>query len=199
MSLRTAALPFVLRREHGVVSGGQVTSTRDELHGLLHLDGQRLLVQWRTSREVSHVGREIRTDRELAPIREVSIPLDGIAEAGVRRVWRRWWFADVLVITAADLRAFEGLAGDHDAPGLVLEHPAEVVLELRRTDREQARNFASELRLAVSEHRLALLEEAHRHELAAHHKAPLASALQDADSEDLPQPSRQRGRTGSRP
>lgn len=63
--LHTAALPFVLRRKHDVVSGREITSTQDQLHGLLFLDGERLTTQWRTSREISHVGSEIRTDHEL--------------------------------------------------------------------------------------------------------------------------------------
>ena len=77
--LHSASLPFVIRREHGVVGTHEITSTREELHGLLRLDGDRLLIQWRSTREVSRVGREIRTDRDLAPIRDVALPLTGIA------------------------------------------------------------------------------------------------------------------------
>lgn len=156
--LHTAALPFVLHREHGIISGGEVTSTRDQLHGLLYLDGEQLVVQWRTSREISRVGHEIRTDRELTTVREVALPLSALAGAGVRRVWRRWWFAEALVLTAADLRAFDALTGEGDLPGLVLEHPAEIVLEVRRTDREPLREFVSRLRLAISENLLAAYE-----------------------------------------
>lgn len=157
--LHSAALPFVLRRTHDVVSGSGVTSTREELHGLLRLDGEQLLVQWRTTREISRVGHEIRTDRELAPIHEVSIPLSGMASARVRRVWRGWWRKEVLILTAADLRAFDVLTGEADAPGLLLEHPAELVLELRRSDGMLAREFASELTLAVSEAMLRAIGE----------------------------------------
>src|SRR5215813_6116130 len=109
--LHAAAFPFVLRREHGVVSGREITSTRDEIHGLLRLDGERLVVQWSASRETSRVGREIRTDRELAPVREVVLPLDAIAGAQIRWEWRRWPPRHVLVLTAADLRAFQSLIG----------------------------------------------------------------------------------------
>src|SRR5215468_1788274 len=153
-----ASLPFVLRREHGVISGREITSTRDEIHGLLRLDGERLVVQWSASRETSRVGREIRTDRELAPVREVVVPLDAVAGAQLRWAWRRWPPRQVLVLTAADLRAFQSLAGETDGPGLVLEHPAELTVELRRRDREAAREFVAELELALAEHALRLAE-----------------------------------------
>lgn len=156
---RSAALPFVIHREHGVIKGSEILSTRDALHGLLRLAGDRLVVQWRTSREVSRVGREISTDRSLAPLREIHIPLTGIASARTRWTWRSWWPRTALTIVAADLRVFDPLAGDAEVPGLVLEHPGELVLEVRRTDRELARNFVSELRLAVSEEMLRALEE----------------------------------------
>lgn len=162
--VHTAALPFILRREHGVVSGREITSTRDHLHGLLRLSGEQLVIQWRTTREISRVGREIRTDLELAPIREVAVPLSGLASARVRRVWRHWLPNEVLVLTATDLRAFDALTGEGDAPGLVLEHPAEIVLEVRRSDRKLAREFASELRLAISENLLEALEKAEQDE-----------------------------------
>ena len=156
--LHTAALPFVLRRASSVISGHEVTSTPEQLHGLLYLDGERLVVQWRTSREISRVGSEIRTDRELTAVREVALPLAALAEARVRRVWRRWWFGDALVLTAADLRAFDALTGEGDLPGIVLEHPAEMILEVRREDQNRAREFVSELTLALSEGRLAASE-----------------------------------------
>jgi len=156
---RAAALPFVLRREHGVISGREITSTRDVIHGLLRLDGERLIVQWSASRETSRVGREIRTDRELGPVREVALPLDAVAGARLRWEWRRWQPRQLLVLTAADLRAFQSLAGETDGPGLVLEHPAELTVELRRVDRAAASEFVAELELALAEHALRLAEE----------------------------------------
>jgi hypothetical protein len=153
-----AALPFVIHREHGVISGREITSTRDDIHGLLRLDGERLVVQWSASRETSRVGREIRTDRELGPVREVVVPLDAVAGAQLRWTWRRWPPRQVLVITAADLRAFQSLAGEPDGPGLVLEHPAELTLELRGRDRAAAREFVAELELALADHALRLAE-----------------------------------------
>ena len=151
----SAALPFVIHREHGVVAGTEVTSTRDHLYGLLRLDGDRVVIQWRTSREVSRVGKEIRTDIELAPVREVELPLAALAGARTKRIWRNWWLRDALVLNASDLRAFDELTSDQYSPGLVLEHPAEVVLETRKSDRPLVREFIGELRLAISEHLLA--------------------------------------------
>ena len=154
----SASLPFVIRRSQDVVGLVEITSTREELHGLLRLEGDRLQVQWRSSREISRVGLEIRTDRDLAPVRDVAIPLAGIAGAHVRRVWRGWRRRDVLVLTAADLRAFEELTGTAEVSGLVLEHPAELLLELRSVDGEAARAFASELSLALAEDMLRQLD-----------------------------------------
>ena len=157
--VHSAALPFVLHREHDVINWHEVTSTREQLHGLLRVDGEHLHIQWRATRKISRVGREIRTDLELAPIREVTIPLSGVAGARIRWTWRRWPPHEVLVLTATDLRAFDALTGEGDVPGLVLEHPAEIVLDLRWSDRKLAREFVSELRLAISEHLLASLEK----------------------------------------
>jgi hypothetical protein len=63
-------------------------------------------------------------------------------------VRRRWWDGDRLVLTAADLRAFEVVSGE---AGLRLGHPAELVVKLRRRDRLAAEEFAAELALALAE------------------------------------------------
>ena len=60
-----------------------------------------------------------------------------------------------LVLTAADLRAFEEVAG---AAGLSLDHPAELALRLRGADLELGREFAGELELALAERALAAAE-----------------------------------------
>jgi hypothetical protein len=153
----SATVPFLIRRDHSVMRGPEITATRDDSHGLLRLDGQRLVAQWSTVREVSQVGSTIRVDRELGPVRNVSLPLRGLAGARVR--WRvlpwppRWQ----LVLQAADLQAFRALA---DEAGLPLDHPAELVLDLRRTDRGLARQFAAELELALAEDALEAAEQA---------------------------------------
>jgi hypothetical protein len=76
----SAALPFVLRRSHDVV-GWEVTSTRETVHGLVRLEGDRVFIQWRVARSIDHVGMQIRTDKEVEPVREVVIPLGAVAGA----------------------------------------------------------------------------------------------------------------------
>ncbi|HUQ81161.1 MAG TPA: hypothetical protein VM076_08490 [Gemmatimonadaceae bacterium] len=150
----SAALPFVLRRTHDVV-GREITSTSETIHGLLRLDGDSVHIQWRVARSTDHVGKTIRTDREVESVREVSIPLSAIAGASIRWRWQ-WPPGQYLILTAADLRAFEEVAG---AAGLSLDHPAELALPLRGADRTLGNEFAGELELALAERALAAVEE----------------------------------------
>jgi hypothetical protein len=145
-----AALPFFLRRSEDVIAGGEITSTAETVHGLVRVEGERLVLQWRVSRETDRVGREIRTDREVDPVKEVAIPLHGVASAKVRASWWPWSGAR-LILTAADLRAFEHVAGPG---GLRLDHPAELVLRLRLRDRIAAQEFTGELEMALAEQAL---------------------------------------------
>lgn len=150
-------VPFIIRRDHSVIRGPEITATREDSHGLLRIEGRRLVAQWSTVREVSRVGSTFRVDRELGPVRDVSLPLHGLAGAQVR--WRvcPWPPCWQLVLHAADLQAFRALA---DEAGLALEHPAELVLDLRRTDRALARQFAADLDLALAEDALEAAERA---------------------------------------
>lgn len=152
----SAALPFELRRSQDVVAATEITSTRETIHGLLRLDGDRLIVQWRVARSTDRVGAEIRTDHEMEPVREVTLPLSALAAARVRRVWWQWPPGSRIVLTAADLRAFEEIAG---GSGLRLSHPAELSLPIRRADRLAALEFASELELAMAERALAAAQD----------------------------------------
>ena len=149
----SAALPFVIHRKHDVV-GFEITSTKETVHGLLRLDGDELHIQWRVARSTERVGWQIRTDKEVEPVREVTVPLTAVAGATVRRRWG-WPPVMHLVLTAADLRAFEEVAG---AAGLSLDHPAELALRLRGADLELGREFAGELELALAERALAAAE-----------------------------------------
>jgi hypothetical protein len=151
----TSALPFTLRRSRSIV-GEEIVSTTERVHGLLRLTGDHLVIQWRVSRSVQTVGEEIRTDQELLPVREIVVPLAALAGAEVRWLWLRWPPGRYLVLTGADLRAFEEVAGAH---GLQLAHPAELVLRVRLSDHMSAREFASELELAVAERVLQAAEE----------------------------------------
>jgi hypothetical protein len=155
------ALPFVLRRQQSVIAGREITSTKEEAFGLVRLEPDQLIIQWSTARMTSRVGREIRVDRELDPVREVAIPLSGLAGARIQFQWRvgaaiRWPPRWMILLQAADLRAFEGLAG---VAGLVLEHPAELSLELRRSDRGAGSEFVGELELALADQALKAAEE----------------------------------------
>jgi hypothetical protein len=132
----SAALPFVIHRKHDVV-GVEITSTKETVHGLLR------------------VGWQIRTDTEVEPVREVTVPLSAVGGATVRRRWR-WPPGIYVVLTAADLRAFEEVAG---AAGLSLDHPAELALRLRGADLELGHEFVGELELALAERALAAAED----------------------------------------
>lgn len=145
---RTTALPFFLKRSTDVIGSGGITSTAETIHGLLRLEPDRLVIQWRLARQVDRVGPEIRTDHEVEPLQEVVVPLQGVAGGAVRRSWWPWARTARLVLTAADLRAFEALVGPE---GIRLDHPAEVVLRIRRRDVEAAWTFAADLSLAVAD------------------------------------------------
>src|SRR5262245_45156426 len=97
----SAAVPFVLHRSHDVVGGLEITSPNETIHGLLRLGGDRVHVQWRLVRSTDRVGREIRTDRAVEPVREAVIPLSAVAGATVRWRWR-WPPGHYLVLNAAD-------------------------------------------------------------------------------------------------
>ena len=152
----TAAVPFVIRRSSDIVGALEITSTTETVHGLLRLDGDRLQIQWRVARSTDRVGMQIRTDKQVEPVRELVVPLAAVAGAAVRWRWS-WPPGFYLILTAADLRAFEGVAG---AAGLALDHPAELALRLRGADRGLAAEFATELELALAERDLANVEQA---------------------------------------
>ena len=144
------ALPFFLKRSEDVIAAGNITSTAETVHGLLRLEGDRLVVQWRIARSTDLIGAEIRTDREVTPVREVVIPLAALAGGRMRAGW--WpWSSGRVVLTASDLRAFEQVAGES---GLRLDHPAEMSFRVRRGDLMAAREFLSEVELALAERAL---------------------------------------------
>jgi hypothetical protein len=147
--MRTAALPFFIKRSEDEYSAMSVTTTSEVAHGLLRLDGERLVIQWRLARKTEHVGMQIRTDQEVESVQEVVVPLDAVAGATVRSGLLAWLTGGPrIVLTAADLRAFDVLAGEE---GLRLDHPAKISLRLKRADRLAAEEFAAELALAVAE------------------------------------------------
>jgi hypothetical protein len=173
---RKAALPFTLRRSHDVIGLSEMTTTTETVHGLLRLDGDRLVIQWRLARKTDRIGGEIRSDQELERVREVAIPLEGIAGATVQR--RRWVWLERprLVLTAADLRAFEAVAGEG---GLKLEHPAELVVRLRRGDRLAGEEFGAEVSLALAERMLEGTDLPRPHELPGRAQEPAEDEAPD--------------------
>jgi hypothetical protein len=153
--LHAPALPFILRRSNGVIRGKEITSTVETIHGLLRVDGDSLVLQWRVQRQTDRVGAEIRSDRELEPVREATVPIASVSGAVVRSPGWRLGRARRLVLTAADLRAFEGLTGPG---GLELAHPAQLVLDVRKEDRDLARDLATQVELAIGDHALRIAE-----------------------------------------
>jgi hypothetical protein len=144
----SAALPFHLKRSEDEFTSVQVITRVEQVHGLLVLDGERLVVQWRRATRTQRLGTGIKTEHEVDAVEEVVLPLSAVAGARVPDgLWSRW-FKPRVVLVAADLKAFDRFAGGE---GLELEHPAELVLSIRRADRLRAVEFAAELELALAE------------------------------------------------
>lgn len=177
-SARVATLPFQLTTDHQVISNGTVTSTEERRHGVLRLDRETLVVQWRVEREVQRIGPEIRTDIEHDGMRAVAVPVRLLGDARVRTRGRWWWWKLELVLTARDLAAFDRLAG---ADGFAFDHPAELVLPVRRTDLDLVHEFASEVELAIAELALADAEGASALPSPSSDAAPLLSEGNGAD------------------
>ncbi|MGK2962643.1 MAG: hypothetical protein ACSLFK_10930 [Gemmatimonadaceae bacterium] len=152
---RSGALPFYIRRSDDVVDLSVITSTYETVHGLLHLEGERLTIQWRVGRKTERVGMAVRTDREVDPVQEIVVPVSLLASATVKAPW--WSFGTHLQVAliANDLRAFEDLSG---TGGFRLDHPAELVVRVRKSDREAAEEFAGKLELAMADFALRIAE-----------------------------------------
>jgi gamma-glutamyltranspeptidase/glutathione hydrolase len=149
---RFATLPFELATEEQVIGHGSVTTTQHRRHGVLRLDGDALIVQWRVDRVTHRVGPEIRTDAASDGLRDVTVPLRLLGSARVRVRRRLFRQRHELVLVARDLTAWDRLAGED---GFAFAHPAELVLPVRAVDREVAEEFASELALAIADRQLA--------------------------------------------
>ena len=145
MTHRVTALPFRHTRSEDEMTSLSVTTTRETIDGLLKLERDRLVIQWRKATTTELVGNVIRKDREFDDVREVAVPLASVAGAHVRT---KWFFFHKIVLTASDLRAFEVFAGED---GIGAPHPAELELGIRRRDRLTAMEFAAELALAIAE------------------------------------------------
>lgn len=143
------AVPFMLKRSSDLWEGNSYTAKTETAHGLLRLESERLVIQWRLATRIQSLGASASwtTRDEIDPVRETSVPLEGVAGAAVRR--SRWGFlrGPRLVVTAADLVAFDEVAG---GAGLKLKHPAKLVLRIKPADRLLAEEFAAELSLALA-------------------------------------------------
>ena len=155
-----SAVPFTLKRSSDLyTSGGGYESTTERAHGLVRLEGDRLVIQWRVAvLTESMEGSGYETREAIEPVKEILIPLAKVAGAVVTE--RKWWrlSGPRLTITASDLLAFEKVAGPQ---GLKLKHPSKLVLRVKRADRLIAEEFAAELALALTR----LLVEGGRREL----------------------------------
>ena len=157
---RFATLPFTLRRSKYSFASSSMTTTTEKVHGLLHLEGDELTVQWRLARTTQYLGGESQhTDEDIEAVREATIPISAMAGALVRRPWWRFWSGPRIVLLASDLQALEAVAGKD---GLRLAHPAKLVLTVRRSDALAAAEFAAELEIAVAEGALARSHEKRR-------------------------------------
>lgn len=92
---RSAALPFTLRRSRDAFTAREYISTKETVHGLLLLDGDRLRIQWRLARVVDRFrSGSMGSDEEVEEVREVVIPLEQVAGATVQRGGKwAWWRA----------------------------------------------------------------------------------------------------------
>ncbi|MDH3206703.1 MAG: hypothetical protein OEO79_08825 [Gemmatimonadota bacterium] len=154
---RLAALPFFLTRGQDALWGMTATTTKETVHGLLRVHRSTLTIQWRLATKTERVGWDVRTDHEVEAVQEIAVPVTRMAGAALKRVWQAWPPGLRLVLRAADLTALEGLVG---RDGLRLEHPAELVVRIRRSDRLVAEEFSAELALAISEAQTEPLEVA---------------------------------------
>ena len=145
-----SAVPFTLKRSSDLfTSDGGYKSTTETAHGLVRLEVDRLVIQWRVAvmTESMEGSGGYETREAIEPVREIVIPLAKVAGAVVTR--RKWWrlAGPRLTITASDLLAFEKIAGPQ---GLKLRHPSKLVLRVKRADRLIAEEFAADLALTLT-------------------------------------------------
>ena len=142
------AVPFTLKRSSDLwdAKGGYESRT-ETANGLVRLEADRMVIQWRLAVRTEVYGTTYETREEIEPVKEIVIPLEDVAGAVVPE--RPWWslVGPKLVITASDLLAFEKIAGQQ---GLKLKHPAKLVLRINRGDRLIAQEFAADLALVVA-------------------------------------------------
>lgn len=133
------AVPFTLAPlTEQLVSGSEMHIVKTSVVGVASLDGGVLRLQFRTIEEFQRYrDSEAEQGTTESDVRELLIPVRALRTV---RVVGSWW-RPRLEIAAADLRAFDGFP--RAATG-------EVSLRIRRRDRTDARELASDVEYALA-------------------------------------------------
>ena len=153
--LHVPALPFTLRRSNGVISGKEITSTVETIHGLLRVDGDSLVLQWRVQRQTDRVGsRDPQRSRARSRARG--------HDPHRLRVRRRRPLAPVAFrprpLSGPDRGRSSRLRGIDRPRRPRVAHPAQLVLDVRKQDNDAARELATQVELAIGDHALRIAE-----------------------------------------
>jgi hypothetical protein len=133
------AVPFTLAPRSVQLSGGsEMHIVTTSVVGVASLDAGALRLQFRTVEEFQrYQGGRFEQGTSESDVRELLIPLGALRAV---RVSGSWW-RPRLEIAAADLRALEGFPR---------ASTGEVSLRIRRRDRTDARELASEVEYALA-------------------------------------------------
>jgi hypothetical protein len=131
-------LTFTLRKPSENNSAGLVTSwAQFKVHGVLQLDGDRLVLEWAVTASTGAVdGMDVRMNTAEHPPEALELPLERLYEAKSQGGWWR----PQLALIANDLTLFQGVPG---ADGATLR------LYVARPDRKLAAHVADEINSAI--------------------------------------------------
>lgn len=131
----TPPLPFTLRVPgKDNISGADVSSTTFRFHGLLHIDGDALLVEWAGTADIDEVsGLDVRSETISLPAETLAVPMDRLGRVELHAGWWR----PHLEIAGADLTALATVPS---------EQKGRVRFWLARGDRPLAARIAEALR-----------------------------------------------------
>jgi hypothetical protein len=118
---------------HGDTAGRPVTLWIPEVDGLLTLDGDALLLQYRVRDKAAAYD---------SGVRELRVPLEGVESVEVRR---RWFGSPRVVIRVRDLRLLATLPGSRGG---------ELALQVARHELPAAQDLASTVALRAAERAL---------------------------------------------
>jgi hypothetical protein len=137
------AVPFTLKRQETTYASSRWEQVDTVVRGLLRLDDDELVFQWREEDTVTQGGFGYSQEKSESEVMEKRVPLAALRSARLQR--RLWLFTD-LVLAAADLRAFAGVPGRRGSG-------TELAVRIARADRSAAADLASSIELALA-HRL---------------------------------------------